>query len=111
MRTTEEELMPRGNACRGACGRNISKWRTWCQWCKPVHIRRDNIAAIDHDPLVPGALRVTLIPDHKPRVVYIHPGPAALITQAIRSRDWMPPPDIHDTPDTLDTPDTGHSHG
>ncbi len=82
--------MARGNACAG-CGRNISKWTTFCQWCKPVHIQRYNIAAIDTDALTPDALRVTLIAGCKPRVVYIHPGPAALIAQAIIARGWMPP--------------------
>lgn len=99
--------MSRNNACRGACGRNISKWRTWCQWCKPIHIRPETIAAIDDDPLEPGALRVTLVPGHKPRVVYIHPGPAALIAQAIRSRDWMPPPDIREPVESVES---GESH-
>ncbi len=83
--------MARNHACSGACGRNITKGRTWCQWCKPVHIRRDNIAAIDDGAEEPDALRITLTPGSKPRVVYIHPGPAALIAQAIRSRGWMPP--------------------
>ena len=91
--------MPSNHACRGACGRNITKGRTWCQWCKPVHIRRDNIGAIYDDPLVPDALAVVLIEGSKPRVVYIHPGPAALIAQAIRSRDWMPPPIVAEEPE------------
>lgn len=82
--------MARGNACRG-CGRTVSKWSTWCHWCRPVHITRATVAAIGDDDEGEGTLQITLVPGSKPRVVYIHPGPAALIAQAIKARNWMPP--------------------